>query len=163
MNRSATPRLSPSLSVSLSASPSVSLPAPPVEPSVLAPAALTRRGFVRGAGAVAAAVWTAYPAIGFATPPAPAVAGATSTSAKEAEALHVLNRLAYGPAPGDAARVMEMGIDRYIEQQLEPKRITQSKALTQSLEAMKTLSMSQRDLIEQFREAERAARKDGEA
>ena len=37
--------------------------------------------------------------------------------------LHVLNRLAYGPRPGDVARVRAMGIEAYIEEQLSPETI----------------------------------------
>jgi len=36
----------------------------------------------------------------------------------EQQAAHVLNRLAYGPRPGDIARVAQMGVQRYIDQQL---------------------------------------------
>ena len=35
----------------------------------------------------------------------------------------VLNRLAFGPRPGDVARVREMGVDRWIALQLAPERI----------------------------------------
>jgi uncharacterized protein (DUF1800 family) len=33
---------------------------------------------------------------------------------------HVLNRLTFGPRPEDRARVLEMGVDAYIEEQLHP-------------------------------------------
>jgi uncharacterized protein (DUF1800 family) len=36
---------------------------------------------------------------------------------------HVLNRLAFGPRPGDIERVKSIGVDRWIAQQLEPRRI----------------------------------------
>jgi uncharacterized protein (DUF1800 family) len=36
---------------------------------------------------------------------------------------HVLNRLAFGPAPGDHARVAAMGADAFIEEQLAPESI----------------------------------------
>ena len=39
----------------------------------------------------------------------------------EAEAVHVLQRLTYGPAPGDVARVMASGVDAYIDSQLHPQ------------------------------------------
>ena len=32
---------------------------------------------------------------------------------------HVLSRLAFGPRPGDAERVAAMGVDRWIDQQLQ--------------------------------------------
>ena len=37
--------------------------------------------------------------------------------------VHVLNRLAYGPRPGDVERVRAMGIGAYIENQLDPAQI----------------------------------------
>lgn len=36
---------------------------------------------------------------------------------------HVLNRLAFGPRPGDVAAVRDMGVDRWMEQQLHPERL----------------------------------------
>jgi uncharacterized protein (DUF1800 family) len=37
--------------------------------------------------------------------------------------VHVLNRLGFGPRPGDVERVAAMGVDAYIDQQLFPERI----------------------------------------
>lgn len=39
------------------------------------------------------------------------------------QAHHVLNRLAFGPRPGDVDRVLAVGVDRWIDQQLRPERI----------------------------------------
>jgi uncharacterized protein (DUF1800 family) len=39
------------------------------------------------------------------------------------QAVHALNRLAFGARPGDVDRVIRMGVDRWIEQQLTPQRI----------------------------------------
>ena len=36
---------------------------------------------------------------------------------------HVLNRLGYGPRPGDIERVQAMGVSRYIDLQLHPERL----------------------------------------
>ena len=38
-------------------------------------------------------------------------------------AQHVLDRLAFGGKPGDVERVLAMGVDRWIEEQLHPERI----------------------------------------
>ena len=83
-------------------------------------------------------------------------------SGSEADALHVLNRLAYGPAPGDVARVMQMGVDAYIAQQLHPENIAMPQNLQQQLDALETTRLSQRDLIVQFREAQQAAKNESE-
>lgn len=37
--------------------------------------------------------------------------------------IHVLNRLGFGPRPGDVERVKRIGLDKYIDQQLYPERI----------------------------------------
>src|SRR5688572_16531155 len=37
--------------------------------------------------------------------------------------LHALNRLTYGPRPGDVERVKAMGLQKWIESQLAPARI----------------------------------------
>ena len=34
--------------------------------------------------------------------------------------LHVLNRISFGPRPGDVDRVRQMGLETYIDQQLHP-------------------------------------------
>jgi uncharacterized protein (DUF1800 family) len=39
------------------------------------------------------------------------------------QAHHVLNRLAFGPRPGEVDRVVAMGVDRWIEQQLRPEAL----------------------------------------
>jgi hypothetical protein len=52
----------------------------------------------------------------------PSVELASAEPTTQAEALHALNRLAFGPRPGDLQRVMQMGVDRYIDKQLHPER-----------------------------------------
>ena len=42
--------------------------------------------------------------------------------------LHVLNRLGFGARPGDVERVKAMGLNKYIDQQLNPDSITDSVA-----------------------------------
>ncbi len=39
------------------------------------------------------------------------------------QAIHILNRLAFGPRPGDVERVKAVGVDRWIERQLDPRGI----------------------------------------
>ena len=39
---------------------------------------------------------------------------------------HALNRLAYGPRPGEVERVRKMGLEKWIEQQLDPSSIDDS-------------------------------------
>jgi uncharacterized protein (DUF1800 family) len=63
--------------------------------------------------------------------------------------VHVLNRLGFGPAPGDIERVRELGLGAYIEQQLNPDRIPDA-ALTERLASFETLDKSTRELSEKY-------------
>jgi uncharacterized protein (DUF1800 family) len=62
---------------------------------------------------------------------------------------HVLNRLGYGPRPGDVERVRAMGLAAYIDLQLHPERIANAE-LDARLASFETLTMSARDLAEQY-------------
>ena len=42
--------------------------------------------------------------------------------------VHVLNRLGYGPRPGDVERVREMGLAAYLDRQLDPARLPDERA-----------------------------------
>lgn len=80
-------------------------------------------------------------------------APAVHAGSSEAEAVHVLQRLAYGPAPGDVARVMAMGVDAYIDAQLHPQGLAMPPDLQARLDALDTVALSQSSLVAQFREA----------
>jgi uncharacterized protein (DUF1800 family) len=64
-------------------------------------------------------------------------------------ALHALNRMTFGPRPGDVDRVAAMGVDKWFEQQLHPEKIDDS-ALETRLEPLRTLRMDSRQLVENF-------------
>ncbi|MDX1388087.1 MAG: DUF1800 family protein, partial [Acidobacteriota bacterium] len=64
----------------------------------------------------------------------------------EQKARHLLNRITYGPRPGDVERVLETGLEDYIEQQLHPELIADTETL-ERLAAMPTLIMSTHDLM----------------
>lgn len=64
-------------------------------------------------------------------------------------AVHALNRITFGPKPGEVQRVMAMGVDRWIEQQLHPEKIDDS-APSARLSSLSTLRMSTRELVENF-------------
>ncbi len=57
------------------------------------------------------------------------------------KALHVLNRLAFGPRPGDVEKVLAMGVGNYIESQLKPERIPDT-AIAEKLRHLPTLQMT---------------------
>ncbi|MGA9856189.1 MAG: DUF1800 domain-containing protein [Gammaproteobacteria bacterium] len=68
----------------------------------------------------------------------------------DAQALHLLNRLAFGPAPGDVQRVAAMGVDQYIQQQLHPDSIPLPQELQQQLAALDTLRLSPTQLFDEY-------------
>jgi uncharacterized protein (DUF1800 family) len=80
----------------------------------------------------------------------PALKGLPITELSADEAiLHTLNRLAYGPRPGDIEHVRQMGLAKWIDQQLNPNSID-DKALEARLQNYPTLRMSTAKLIEEY-------------
>ena len=63
--------------------------------------------------------------------------------------VHVLNRLGFGPAPGDVERVRKIGLAAYIDQQLQPERL-KDEAVDARLARFETLSMSSREMAEEI-------------
>lgn len=63
--------------------------------------------------------------------------------------LHLLNRCAFGPAPGDLERVRQIGSNAYLDQQLNPASIDDSE-VEQRLQQLPTLSMSTEQLLESY-------------
>src|SRR6267378_3871285 len=88
----------------------------------------------------------------------------TELSADEA-ILHALNRLAYSPRPGDVERVRQLGLAKWIEQQLNPNSID-DRAVEARLQDYPTLRMSTAKLIDEYpqpKQAEKQAEKQARA
>jgi uncharacterized protein (DUF1800 family) len=64
--------------------------------------------------------------------------------------LHVLNRLSFGPRPGELEAVEQLGVEGYLQQQLHPESIPQPQALTNQLAQLETLNLTSRQLFEQI-------------
>ncbi len=64
-------------------------------------------------------------------------------------AIHALNRLTFGPRPGDLDRVLAVGVDNWIATQLNPAQIDDS-ALDARLAPYRTLRMSAMEMVENF-------------
>ena len=64
-------------------------------------------------------------------------------------AVHALNRLTFGPRPGDVERVAQMGVDKWIELQLHPEKIDDS-ALDARVAPFRTLRMGTKEIVENF-------------
>src|SRR6266853_2767759 len=74
--------------------------------------------------------------------------------------LQALNRLGFGPRPGDLQRVKEMGLQKWIDQQLRPDSLNDS-ALEARLDRFPTLKMSSSKLVDEFPQPQVAARREG--
>src|SRR5437764_1813070 len=71
----------------------------------------------------------------------------SSQMPEQKRAIHALSRLTFGPRPGDTNRVMAMGVDNWIDQQLHPDKINDH-ALEARLAPLRTLRMDTRHIVE---------------
>jgi len=85
---------------------------------------------------------------GVAAPPS-RIALPASPLSEEQQIVHVLNRLAYGPRPGDVERVSQMGLAAWIERQLDPAQIPDP-AVERALSAYPVLTMTAADLLREY-------------
>src|SRR5215472_12944803 len=82
----------------------------------------------------------------------------TELSADEA-ILHALNRLAYGPRPGEVERIKQLGLAKWIDQQLNPKSIDDS-AVEARLSVYPTLKMSTAQLLAEYPSPKQAVKQE---
>ncbi len=83
------------------------------------------------------------------------------TDLSEDEAItHALNRLGYGPRPGDLERIRQTGLETWIGRQLHPESIDDS-PIAARLAGYRTLAMSSAALIGEYQRPEVAAKKLG--
>src|SRR5260370_26798365 len=78
-----------------------------------------------------------------------------TTQSERKRALHALNRLTFGPRPGDVQAVLNMGIDSWIDLQLHPNKIN-DKALEARLAPFRTLRLDVPELLGNFPDQRRA-------
>jgi uncharacterized protein (DUF1800 family) len=74
---------------------------------------------------------------------------AVPKTADTATIAHVLNRIGYGPAPGDVEKVRAMTLAAYIEQQLHPERIA-DEALKTKLAAYPSIMLSTAEIARDY-------------
>jgi uncharacterized protein (DUF1800 family) len=117
---------------------------------------MTERKMLRRPAALAlAALVSLGPALGFAQEMAP---GGKKKAAKtvtpkrlndEQRALHLLDRITYGPRPGEVERARKMGWEKYLDEQLRPERVSDQVAEAK-LAALPTLRMSNEEIAAQY-------------
>jgi uncharacterized protein (DUF1800 family) len=83
----------------------------------------------------------------------------TQLTADEA-ILHALNRLSYGPRPEDVEHIRQIGLERWIDEQLHPDSIDDS-ALDQRLQKYPTIKMSSEQLLTAYPPAAQAVKQQG--
>jgi hypothetical protein len=73
---------------------------------------------------------------------------------------HLLNRIAFGPRPGDIQRIQQLGADKYIEQQLHPDRI-EDHATEELLAGMPSIRMNTSEIMSKYPQPQQVARRLG--
>jgi uncharacterized protein (DUF1800 family) len=109
---------------------------------------MTRRDFLKGIASTTALA--GVPAWVFQLDAPSATITASVARAIGDPVVIALNRIAFGPRPGDFERVQQIGVDAYIEEQLAPEQID-DRALDQRLATMyPTLNQSAADLLRDY-------------
>ena len=114
-----------------------------------------------GLGVIVAGCATARAA----SAPTPSEPGAATVSESrellpDEQVQQVLNRLAFGPRPGEAAQVRKMGVDAWIERQLYPDRI-QDPAVDQLAQSYPVLQQPTSEIVQDYSLVQRARRQAG--
>ena len=64
---------------------------------------------------------------------------------EQQKAIHLLDRITFGPRFGEVEQVMQMGWEKYLDQQLHPKKVADD-ILAQKLQPLSTLTMSNEEI-----------------
>lgn len=70
---------------------------------------------------------------------------------------HLLNRIGFGPRPGDVERVRGLGIAKYVDQQLHPERMD-DRALDGRLDSVHSIRMSTSEILAKYPRPQQFAR-----
>jgi uncharacterized protein (DUF1800 family) len=87
--------------------------------------------------------------------PLSATAQKTKSSAKagaltpEQKAIHLLDRVTFGPRPGDVERVIKMGWERFLNEQLHPERIP-DQIVEQKLQPIESIHLTSEQLAQGY-------------
>lgn len=64
--------------------------------------------------------------------------------------LQALNRMTYGPRPGDIEEVKRIGLKKWIDLQLHPDQIPENPVLADKLKPLATISMKATDIVQEY-------------
>lgn len=76
-------------------------------------------------------------------------ASALPSLTEEQKILHLLNRAGFGPRPGDIERVKQVGLERYLDEQLHPEDLADD-FLARPLQSLNTLQATLPELFQNF-------------
>ncbi len=74
---------------------------------------------------------------------------AASLPGDDQSIVHLLDRAAFGPRPGDVERVRQMGVEAYIDEQLHPERIPDA-GMDGRLADFQTINLSSREIAQRY-------------
>lgn len=69
---------------------------------------------------------------------------------KNEQIQHALDRLTFGPRPGDFEKVRRMGLKKWVDQQLHPERIRENPVLEAKLAPLESLRMTQEEVVRHY-------------
>jgi uncharacterized protein (DUF1800 family) len=69
---------------------------------------------------------------------------------KDEQLLHALDRLTFGPRPGDVERLKKIGLKKWIDQQLHPEQIKENVALELQLLPLESLRMTPMETVQRY-------------
>jgi len=69
---------------------------------------------------------------------------------KDQQIVHALNRLTFGPRPGDLEEVRRLGVAKWIQLQLRPDQIPENPVLDAKLKPLETLRMELPEIVKEY-------------
>jgi uncharacterized protein (DUF1800 family) len=73
---------------------------------------------------------------------------------QDRQIIHALNRLTFGPRPGDIDEVRRLGLAKWIELQLHPEQIPQNPGMDAKLKPLETLRMDLPEIVKEYTPAQ---------
>lgn len=73
----------------------------------------------------------------------------TKSLTEEQKAIHILDRITFGPRPGDVERVMKMGLEKFLEDQLHPERLS-DQIVEEKLKNIESIHLSNAELASYY-------------
>jgi len=73
---------------------------------------------------------------------------------KDQQILHALNRLGFGPKPGEVAAIEKIGLKKWLDLQLHPERLPQNPALDAKLAPLDSLAMTSAEAVANYPSAQ---------